>query len=74
MTKPKHFLQPARKVIDAFGGCRATARALDISPSTVSRWTTPTLMRGTGGRIPQRYWKTILATTKTLSLTDLAGM
>jgi len=31
------------------------AKALDLAPSTVSRWAMPH-PRGTGGKIPQRHW------------------
>lgn len=76
--KTKHAMQPARRVVDRIGGCREIARLLDISPSTVSRWMTPVEARGTGGRIPQKYWGTLLTLSgrRKLKLTikDLAGL
>ncbi len=45
-------MSPADKVIAAFGGVRATARALDINSSSVSRWRMPADKRGLGGRVP----------------------
>lgn len=75
MARPKHALQPARGVIDLLGGCRPMARALDISPSTITRWASPA---GCKGRIPQRYWNELLALARSrglaLSLHDLHGV
>jgi hypothetical protein len=51
-----HRLEPAYSVIDKLGGKSTVAKALEISPSSVSRWCTPQ-PSGTGGTIPQRYWK-----------------
>lgn len=47
-------LKPAEYVVHIFGGVRASARKLKISPSTVSRW------RTTGGEVPTRARKKIL--------------
>jgi len=58
--KIKHDQQPARYVVERLGGCRQVARILDIHPSTISRWMTPTNAKGTGGRIPQKYWSKLL--------------
>ena len=57
-------LNPARDVIALLGGVRSTARILQLSPSAVSRWTVGTEKRGTGGRIPQRYWALLIAHAK----------
>jgi len=35
-----------------------------ISPSAVSRWCTPTALGGTGGRIPQKWWKQMISAGK----------
>lgn len=43
---------PADKVIEKFGGVRATARALGLNSSSVSRWRMPPEKRGLGGRVP----------------------
>lgn len=49
---PAEPKSPAEKVIDAFGGVRATARALGRNPSSISRWRRPQEEGGTGGRVP----------------------
>lgn len=76
--KAKHAMQPARRVVDQFGGCRKLARTLTISPSTVSRWMTSAAAKGTDGRIPQKYWGTIIVAAQdsgfTITVNDLAGM
>lgn len=61
-------LSPAEYVIRCFKGVRATARVLDRSPSSVSKWTRPKDERGTGGYIPSRAAREILAKAKELSL------
>lgn len=45
-------MTPADRVIAAFGGVRALARALDINSSSVSRWRMPADKRGLAGRVP----------------------
>ena len=71
-------LSPAREVVAALGGVRATARVLDLNPSAVSRWMMPTKKRGTGGHVPQRHWPAILTHAKKerikLSLRDLVNL
>lgn len=51
---------PADRVIAAFKGVRATARVLNISSSTVSRWQKERDEGGTGGRVPTKHQATIL--------------
>lgn len=51
---------PAARVIKAFGGVRETARVLDISSSTVSRWQKPREEGGTGGRVPTKHQAKVL--------------
>lgn len=58
--KIKHEQQPARYVVERLGGVRQVARILDINPSTISRWMMPSDAKGTGGRIPQKYWRSLL--------------
>lgn len=74
----KHTMQPARCVIDKFGGCRSLARALDVNPSTISRWTTSAARRGTDGRIPQKYWGRLIVIAQdqgfTLTVNDLVAL
>lgn len=78
MAKPKHAMQPARSVVDKFGGCRQLARILTIHPSTISRWTSSAAVKGTDGRIPQKYWGRIIVAAQdqgfTVTANDLAGM
>lgn len=47
---------PADYVIEQFGGVRATARALGMSPSAVSHW------RKRNGQVPPTAWKLVIAT------------
>lgn len=52
---------PADKVINAFGGIRATALIVGRSPSSVARWRLPVERSGTtGGRIPGNLQQKIL--------------
>lgn len=78
MANPKHSMQPARKVVDLFGGCRKLARVLAINPSTISRWTASSAVKGTNGHIPQKYWGRIIVAAQdegfTVTVNDLAGM
>lgn len=71
-------MQPARSVVDLLGGCRAVARGLGISPSTVSRWIAPKSRQNLGGRIPQAHWAGLLALAKRdgkqLTLEHLSGL
>lgn len=68
---------PAQSVIDAFGSNAEVSRVLSISKSTITRWGYEKQNKGTDGRIPQKYWPTLLATARKrkikLSLRDLAG-
>lgn len=51
---------PAARVIGAFGGVRNTARILNLSSSTVSRWQKDRDEGGTGGRVPTKRQGQIL--------------
>lgn len=51
---------PADRVITALGGVRATARALGLNSSSVSRWRFPPEKRGLSGRVPSIHQGTIL--------------
>jgi transposase-like protein len=53
-------MSPADKVIAAFGGVRATARALDLNSSSVSRWRMAKEKRGLDGRVPSTKQSAIL--------------
>lgn len=57
-------MTPADKVIAAFGGVRATARALGINSSSVSRWRMPASRRGLDGRVPSIHQAAILRLAK----------
>jgi len=64
MTIPTlHFLEPAYSVIQKLGGKTALANDLQLFPSTLSRWCQPT-PAGTGGRIPQKYWRQLFEIAK----------
>lgn len=60
LYRTKNKSNPAYRVISALGGVRPTSRIVDVSPSAVSRWMTTADVGGTGGRIPQRHWQTII--------------
>lgn len=53
-------MTPAQRVIEAFKGVRATARALGIDPSSVARWPVSKEKRGLGGRVPSVHQARIL--------------
>lgn len=55
---------PAARVIAAFKGVRETARILNISSSTVSRWQKSKDEGGTGGRVPTKHQAEILRVAK----------
>ena len=56
-------LNPAEFVIHMFGGVRATARALEKTPSTISKW-----QHENEGRIPTKNILSILVKSKELKL------
>lgn len=55
---------PAAKVISRFGGVRETARCLNVSSSTVSRWQKARAEGGTGGCVPTKHQKSLLELAK----------
>lgn len=61
-------LSPAQRVIAAFGGIRAVARAVDRNPTTVLRWRMSKEEGGTGGRIPSTMQERVLAEAKARGL------
>lgn len=63
------FITPADRVIEAFRGVRATARALGRNPSSISRWRKPREEGGTGGRVPSALQAQILTAAKSAGLT-----
>jgi len=56
-------LNPAEYVIYKFGGVRATARALDKTPSTISKW-----QHNNNGKIPTSNMLKILMKAEELNL------
>lgn len=60
MTKQIEKQTPADKVIAAYGGVRATARAVKRAPSQVSRWRLERAKGGLGGRVPAGVMPTIV--------------
>lgn len=54
----------AASVIKKFGGVRALARAIDVNPSTVSRWTMPREKGGAAGRIPAKAQPLVIEAAK----------
>lgn len=55
-----HASTPAERVIQAFHGVRATARALGRNPSSISRWRKSREEGGTGGRVPSNIQESVL--------------
>ena len=70
-TKDPALETPADKCIDAFGGVRALARALERNPSSVVRWRKPKDEGGSAGAVPSALQGRILAIAQArgLSLT-----
>jgi amino-acid N-acetyltransferase len=60
-TKAPALETPADKCIDAFGGVRALARALERNPSSVVRWRKPKDEGGSAGAVPSSLQGQILA-------------
>jgi hypothetical protein len=52
--------QPAYDVVTMLGGVTKAATICGTYPSTVSRWLQPTSKKGSGGKIPLKYWQPIL--------------
>lgn len=61
-------LSPAEYVIHVFGGVRATARALDKYPSTISKWQNRKTEDGLLGQIPGSAQRQILEVAKAKGL------
>ena len=71
MTENTELQTPADRCIDAFGGVRALARALERNPSSVVRWRKPKDEGGSAGAVPSALQGRILAIAQArgLSLT-----
>jgi len=57
-------MTPAEKIIKKCGGVAATAEMVGRTESVVYRWTYPIERGGTGGSIPQKAQKKLLALAK----------
>lgn len=57
-------MNPAEYVIHVFGGVRATARALDRYPATISKWQNYKNKNGELGQIPSSAQRDILDVAK----------
>jgi hypothetical protein len=68
-TKDPSLETPADKCIEAFGGVRALARALDRNPSSVVRWRRPKDEGGSSGAVPSGLQGRILALAQERGLT-----
>ena len=71
MTENTELQTPADRCIDAFGGVRALARALERNPSSMVRWRKPKDEGGSAGAVPSALQGRILAIAQArgLSLT-----
>jgi hypothetical protein len=71
-----HTLEPAHTIVESLGGRTHVAEKLGVDRSTVARWCVP-YPAGTGGKIPQRYWKDLIrlgrASGVDLTIGDLSG-
>lgn len=66
-------MTPAEKVIQVFGGVRATARLLALNSSSVSRWRMPAEKRGLDGRVPSVHQAAILRIARERGLSLVAA-
>jgi hypothetical protein len=65
--------QPAARVIELCGGIEATAKIVGLDRSGVNRWRMPRARGGSGGLIPMRHARLLLATVPELKPEDLIG-
>ena len=54
-------MQPATRVIEKCGGVKKTAEICDVTDNWVYRWLLPESRGGTGGRIPAKAQRRIIA-------------
>ena len=57
-------LEPAFSVVQRFGGIAETAQAAGVHYSRVSKWMKPTSVGGSGGLIPQKHHRRLLAAAR----------
>jgi hypothetical protein len=71
------MLDPAQSVIAQFGGAGPLSRLLGLDRSAVHRWALPRARGGTGGLVPARHHRRLLALAAAegiaLSAADLIG-
>lgn len=61
-------MEPAKGIIDKFGGAEAVAVICGCHVSNVYRWTYPKGRGGTDGSVPQRYIGGLLSYARTHSI------
>lgn len=61
-------MDPAKHVIDKFGGARACAAAIGLHVTSVHRWTYPEERGGTGGLIPRKRERELLTAAQALGI------
>jgi transposase len=69
---------PAELILQKFGTNAELSRILDVSRSTITRWSYSKDNKGTGGVVPQRHWPALIKAARKrkirLSLKDLSGL
>lgn len=77
-TQRTQQLEPAKTIITAMGGVRATARICGCDASAVSRWMMPKERKGSGGLIPKAHWAKLLSHSRKhklgVTLSQLANL
>jgi hypothetical protein len=58
------LMEPARSIIELLGGYMSVASITGRHPTRVLRWTYPAERGGTGGLIPAKYQRLLLAHAK----------
>ena len=53
-------MEPAHTIIERLGGHAKVSEITGTAYTAPYRWTYPKDRKGTGGRIPDRYWWTLL--------------
>jgi hypothetical protein len=61
-------MNPARRVIEKFGGAQPCADAIGVHVTSVHRWTYPVERGGTDGMIPRRRERQLLAAAARLQI------
>lgn len=65
-------MEPAKKIITAFGGVARVAALRGVHRSAVWKWTQPQAKGGTGGRIPLEHIRPLLSLARDLGLDLIA--